>query len=230
MLKIHQLFFLNTLALFIGTLAIASFIGYYSLKEMIVSDNIAHLKRTLELVAVRSNQSNNLDHYVNAVHNQTDFRATAFDADGKVLAESNIDKRSVDSTINREEVMNAAIEPYGVEVRYSATFDEDYIFVAKQIAFQGDIVILRLGVTLHSVMGYFYQLWIKLAASFALFIMIALILAFKISKKVEYDIAQITQYLHEISLTYVVYLMFLLNQEFLYPCTIILARKLHLFQ
>ena len=199
MLKIHQLFFLNTLALFIGTLAIASFIGYYSLKEMIVSDNIAHLKRTLELVAVRSNQSNNLDHYVNAVHNQTDFRATAFDADGKVLAESNIDKRSVDSTINREEVMNAAIEPYGVEVRYSATFDEDYIFVAKQIAFQGDIVILRLGVTLHSVMGYFYQLWIKLAASFALFIMIALILAFKISKKVEYDIAQITQYLHEIS-------------------------------
>ncbi len=199
MLKIHQLFFLNTLALFVGTLVIASFIGYYSLKEMIVNDNIAHLKRTLELVAVRSNQSNSLNHYVNAVRNQTDYRTTAFDNDGKVLAESNIDKRSVDSGINREEVMNAAIEPYGVDVRYSATFDEDYIFVAKQIAFQGDIVILRLGMTLHSVMGYFYELWIKLAASFALFIIIALILAFKISKKVEYDIAQITQYLHEIS-------------------------------
>jgi len=198
-LKIHQLFFLNTLALFVGTLVIASFIGYYSLKEMIVNDNIAHLKRTLELVAVRSNQSNSLNHYVNAVRNQTDYRTTAFDNDGKVLAESNIDKRSVDSGINREEVMNAAIEPYGVDVRYSATFDEDYIFVAKQIAFQGDIVILRLGMTLHSVMGYFYELWIKLAASFALFIIIALILAFKISKKVEYDIAQITQYLHEIS-------------------------------
>jgi len=198
-LKIHQLFFLNTLALFVGTLIVASFIGYYSLKEMIINDNIAHLKRTLELVAVRSNQSNNLDHYVNAIHNQTDYRATAFDNNGKVLAESNIDKRSVDSTINRKEVMNAAIEPYGVEVRYSATFNEDYIFVAKQIAFQGDIVILRLGVTLHSVMGYFYQLWIKLAASFAFFIIIALILAYKISKKVEYDIAQITQYLHEIS-------------------------------
>jgi len=199
MLKIHQLFFLNTLALFVGTLTIASFIGYYTLKEMIVNDNINHLKRTLELVAVRSNQSNSLDHYVNAVHNQTDYRATVFDNNGKVLAESNIDKRSIDSMRNREEVMNAVIEPYGVEVRYSATFDEDYIFVAKQIAFQGNIVILRLGVTLHSVMGYFYQLWIKLAASFALFIIIALIIAFKISKKAQYDIAQITQYLHEIS-------------------------------
>ncbi|MDO9207964.1 MAG: HAMP domain-containing sensor histidine kinase [Sulfuricurvum sp.] len=199
MLKIHQLFFLNTLALFIGTLAIASFIGYYTLKEMIVNDNINHLKRTLELVATRSNQSLNVDHYVNAVHNQTDYRATLFDIDGKVLAESNIDKRSIDSMRNREEIMNAATEPYGVEVRYSASFDEDYIFVAKQIAFHGDIVILRLGVTLHSVMGYFYQLWITLAASFALFIVIALILAFKISKKVQYDIAQITYYLHEIS-------------------------------
>lgn len=199
MLKIHQLFFLNTLALFIGTLIIASFIGYYTLKEMIVNDNIDHLKRTLELVAARSNQSNSLDHYVNAIHNQTDYRATLFDTDGNVLAESNIDKRSVDSTRNREEIMNAVTESYGIEVRYSATFDEDYIFVAKQIAFQGDIVILRLGVTLHSVMGYFYQLWIKLAASFALFIVIALILAFKISKKAQYDIAQITHYLHEIS-------------------------------
>ncbi|MDD4854887.1 MAG: HAMP domain-containing sensor histidine kinase [Sulfuricurvum sp.] len=199
MLKIHQLFFLNTLALFVGTLTIASFIGYYTLKEMIINDNINHLQKTLELVSVRSNQSNSLDHYVNAVHNQTDYRATVFDNNGKVLAESNIDKRSVDSMRNRKEVMNAVIEPYGVEVRYSATFDEDYIFVAKQIAFQGNIVILRLGVTLHSVMGYFYQLWIKLASSFALFIIIALIIAFKISKKAQYDIAQITHYLHEIS-------------------------------
>jgi len=48
-LKIHQLFFLNTLALFIGTLAIASFIGYYSLKEMIINDHIDHLKKTIDL-------------------------------------------------------------------------------------------------------------------------------------------------------------------------------------
>jgi len=198
-LKIYQLFFLNTLSLFVGTLAIASFIGYYSLKDMIISDHIDHLKKTIELVSARSNQAHCLDHYVNAIHNQTNYRSTVFDADGKVLAESNIDKRSVDSTLNRIEIMNAATEPYGIDVRHSATFDEDYIFVAKQISFHGDIVILRLGVPLHSIMGYFYELWVKLAASFALFIIIALIISYKISKKAEYDIAQITHYLHEIS-------------------------------
>jgi signal transduction histidine kinase len=198
-LKIHQLFFLNTLALFVGTLAISSFIGYYTLKEMIVSDNINHLKRTIDLVATKANQSSTMDHYVKVVQNQTDYRTTLFDVNGTVLAESNIDKRSVDSTLNREEVMNATTLPYGIEARHSATFDEDYIFVAKQIVFQGDIVILRLGVTLRSVMGYFYELWIKLAGSFALFIMVALFVAFKISKKAQYDIAQITHYLHEIS-------------------------------
>lgn len=199
MLKIHQLFFLNTLALFIGTLSIASIVGYYTLKDMIVQDNINHLKRALELVATKANQSNTSDHYVKTIRNETDYRATLFTMDGKVLAESDLDKRTLDEDKNRIEIMHSAINPYGVALRYSKTFDEDYIFVAKRIPFAGDVVILRLGVTLHSVMGYFYQLWIRLAATFILFIIIALIAAYSISKKAQYDIAQITQYLHEIS-------------------------------
>ncbi|OYZ59196.1 MAG: two-component sensor histidine kinase, partial [Sulfuricurvum sp. 24-42-5] len=199
MLKIHQLFFLNTLALFTGTLVIASIVGYYTLKEMIIEENINHLKRTLELVSPKKALNNDSDHYVKMIHNQTDYRATLFDTNGKILAESNIDKRTVDSDHKRIEIMHSTVEPYGVAVRYSKTFGEDYIFVAKLIPFEGDVVILRLGVTVQSVMGYFYQLWIKLAATFALFIIIALITAFKISKKAQYDIAQITHYLHEIS-------------------------------
>lgn len=199
MLKIHQLFFLNTLSLFSGTLVIASVVGYYTLKEMIIEENINHLKRTLELVSPKKAQNNDSDHYVKMIHNQTDYRATLFDTNGKILAESNIDKRTVDSDHKRIEIMHSTVEPYGVAVRYSKTFGEDYIFVAKLIPFEGDVVILRLGVTVQSVMGYLYQLWIKLAATFALFIIIALITAFKISKKAQYDIAQITHYLHEIS-------------------------------
>lgn len=199
MLKIHQLFFLNTLALFTGTLVISSFVGYYTLKDMIEEDHIDNLKRTIELVALRSNHSITADHYIKVIHNQTDYRATMFDTDGNVLAESNIDKRSVSPHNNRIEIMHAAIEPYGIAIRHSATFDEDYVFVAKQISFQGDIVILRLGVTVDRIMHHFYALWFKLAASFILFIFIALIVAYKISKKAQYDIAQITQYLHEIS-------------------------------
>jgi signal transduction histidine kinase len=198
-LKIHQLFFLNTLALFTGTLAIASLVGYYTLKDMIVEDHIDDLKRTIELVALKSNQPESADHYIKVIHNQTDYRATMFDTEGNVLAESNIDKRSVIDEKNRLEIMHAAIEPYGISLRYSKTFDENYVFVAKQISFRGDIVILRLGVTQSSIMHHFYTLWFKLAASFILFIFIALIVAYKTSKKAQYDIAQITHYLNEIS-------------------------------
>jgi hypothetical protein len=127
-LKIHQLFFLNTLALFAGTLLIASGIGFYTLKEMIVTDNIDNLKRSLELIAPMANQSKTLDHYAMASHNLTDYRTTIFDLDGNVLAESNIDKRSVDSAKNRKEVMNAQTMPYGIETRYSSTFEEDHFF------------------------------------------------------------------------------------------------------
>ena len=199
MLKIHQLFFLNTLALFAGTLLIASAIGFYALKEMIIADNIDNLKRSLELIAPMANQSKTLDHYASSSHNLTDYRTTIFDLDGNVLAESNIDKRSVDSGKNRKEVMNAQTMPYGIETRYSSTFEEDTIFVAKRIAFGGEIVIVRLGVELALVMEHFYDLWLKLAGSFAFFIIIALFVSHKMAKKVQYDIDQITLFLHEVS-------------------------------
>jgi signal transduction histidine kinase len=119
--------------------------------------------------------------------------------DGNVLAESNIDKRSVDSAKNRKEVMNAQTMPYGIETRYSSTFGEDAIFVAKRIAFGGEIVIVRLGVNLAVVMDHFYDLWLKLAGSFAFFIIIALVMSYKMARKIQYDIDQITVFLHEIS-------------------------------
>jgi two-component system, OmpR family, phosphate regulon sensor histidine kinase PhoR len=200
MLKIHQLFFLNTLVLFIGTLLIASVVGFYVLKEMVIADNINNLKRSLELVSPLTTHSTTLDHLAFSAHNLTDYRATIFDLDGNVLAESNIDKRSVDSSKNRKEVMNAQTMNYGVETRYSPTFEEDAIFVAKRIAFGGDVVIVRLGVSLTLAMEHFYNLWIKLAGIFALFIFIALIVSYKMAKKVQYDIDQITVYLHEISM------------------------------
>ncbi len=199
MLRIHQLFFINILALFTGTLLIASIIGYYTLKEMIIEDTIHNLKRAIELVAPKSSLPTDPDHFVNVILNQTGYRATLFNAKAEVIGESNIDKRSVISGINRIEVMHAATEDYGIAARHSETFDEDYIFVAKQVPFAGDIAVIRLGVPLQNVMEHFYRLWLKLAGSFALFILIALLVAYRISKKTRYDIFQITHYLHEIS-------------------------------
>lgn len=199
MLRINQLFFLNTFALSLGTLVIASAISYFTLKEMIVDDRISDLQKVIELVTIQSRQYYNADSYVHAVHNQTDYRATLFDANGTVLAESNLDKRALDSKINRIEVMNAGIDPYGISVRYSQSLNDEYIFVAKQIPYKGEVVVLRLGISLQDVMSHFYTLWIKLAGIFAFFLLIALAVSYRIGVKVRQDILQITHYLDEIS-------------------------------
>lgn len=199
MLRIHQLFFFNTFALFAGTLVIASVISYFSLKEILIQKHVEDLKKTVELVTVQSYSFHNVDNYVNAIHNQTDYRATIFDLNGTVLAESNLDKRALEGKNNRIEVMNALTEPYGITTRYSQTLGEDYIFVAKQIVYEGEIVVLRLGIGLQNVMHSFYTILFKLASVFAIFLLIALGISYRISTKVREDVLKITHYLDEIS-------------------------------
>ncbi|MGZ5207978.1 MAG: sensor histidine kinase [Sulfuricurvum sp.] len=199
MLRIHQLFFFNTFVLFAGTLVIASVISYFTLKEILIQNHVEDLKKIVELVTVQSYSFHNVDSYVNAIHNQTDYRATVFDLNGTVLAESNLDKRSLENQNNRIEVMHAMTEPYGITTRYSQTMHEDYIFIAKQIVYEGEIVVLRLGIGLQDVMHNFYTLLVTLASVFALFLFIALGVSYRISTKVREDVLKITNYLDEIS-------------------------------
>lgn len=199
MLKIHQLFFVNTLVLFLVTLTIGSSVGYYALKEMIIEDHTNNLKRSIELIFPLAAQSHDSDSLAYYAHNLTDYRVTVFDLNGNVLAESNIDKRLVESAKNRKEVMNAQAMPYGEDLRYSSTFKQESLFVAKKMILNNKFVIIRLGVSLSLVMDHFYTLWLKLAASFVMMIIIALLVSYKISKKVQCDIDQITQFLDEVS-------------------------------
>lgn len=198
MLRIHQFFFLNTLVLFLGTLLLASFVSYFTLKEMVVQNTIAVLENTLELVTVQSYRYDRPDGYVHAIYNQTGYRATLFDQNGTAIAESAFDYRSLEPQ-NRVEIMNSAIQSYGVAVRYSRAMDAEYIFAAKLIPYNGNIVILRLGVSLQSAMEYFYTLWIRLTLLFALFVLIALVLSYRISLKARHDVQQITLYLNDIA-------------------------------
>lgn len=128
-----------------------------------------------------------------------DIRVTIIDHDGLVLAESNEDKTTMDNHRGRPEIMDAAIQDYGFITRYSDTLHTDFVYVAKKIPYKNSFVFFRLSTNLNAIMKEFYTLWSRLALVFSIFVLIALVIAHNISKKIRHDILQITNYLSEVS-------------------------------
>ncbi|MBV5320513.1 MAG: sensor histidine kinase [Sulfuricurvum sp.] len=199
MLRIHQLFFLNVLGLFVAALLVASLISYFTLKSMIIQEGEARLIENINLLEPLLIATNDFDRFVAQASGKTFLRVTIINEEGTVIAESDADKTTMENHSGRVEIMHAMTQPYGVAIRYSNTVKTDFIYVAHKITTPGKTFYVRLAMSLESVMKHFYLLWIQLVGAFGVLVVISLIIAYKISTKTRYDILQITRYLDEIS-------------------------------
>lgn len=199
MLKLHQIFFLNFLAIFVGTLLLSSLVSYLSIKSTTIKENKEQLIQQISLLQMQLPFVKDLDLFTADIHQKSNLRVTIIDDSGLVLAESNKDKTKMDNHRGRPEIMDAAIQDYGFITRYSDTIQTDFVYVAKKVSYQNHFIFFRLAVSLDKVMEEFYTLWSRLASVFSIFILIGLIVAYKISKKIRHDIQQITDYLREVS-------------------------------
>ncbi len=199
MLKIHQIFILKFLLLFVSTLLITSIISYIALKDIIIEHNKNHLKHAIELIEMELKNTKNLDDLAMNINKKTSLRVTIIDKEGSVLAESNADKNEMDNHASRFEIMLSNRKDYGYTTRYSKTVQADFLYVAKKTLYKNEPVYIRLSMSLAQIMYDFYSLWIKLFFVFAIIVVIAAFISKNMSQKIVYDIEQITKYLDEVS-------------------------------
>lgn len=199
MLKIHQIFILKFLLLFISALLVTSLISYIALKSIIIEHNKTHLKNAIELMEIELQNIHNLDEYASQVNKKTSLRVTIIGSEGIVLAESNTDKNSMDNHGTRYEIMQANRSKYGNITRYSKTLKVDFLYVSKKLSYNGEEIYVRLSMSLAQIMDDFYSLWQKLFFVFIGIVLIATYVSKLMSQRIVYDISQITSYLDEIS-------------------------------
>ncbi|QOY52563.1 ATP-binding protein [Candidatus Sulfurimonas baltica] len=199
MLKIHQIFIIKFLVLFVGALLVTSLISYMALRSIIIEHNKNHLEHSIDLMELELDNIENLDKFVAKVHDKTSLRVTILNADGIVIAESNADKESMDNHGSRYEIIKANSNKYADITRYSKTLKVDFLYVAKKININSETIYIRLSMSLAQIMDDFYSLWIKLFFVFIGIILISTFISKKMSERVVYDISQITNYLDEIS-------------------------------
>ena len=199
MLKIHQIFIIKFLLLFVGSLLVTSILSYVALKTIIIEHNKTHLQNAIAIMSLEISEVKDLDTYTQNIHNQTHLRVTLVNENGVVLAESNADKETMDNHGSRYEIMQANSQEYAFITRYSKTVKADFLYVAKKVSFHNSKIYIRLSMSLAQIMEDFYSLWMKLFFVFMGAIIIAGFISKKMSEKVVYDISQITTYLDEIS-------------------------------
>jgi len=199
LLKIHQIFQIKFLLFFVATIFVSLIMSYITLKSITINHNIEYLTNIIKMVQLGLEKENNLDTYVKTLHNETGLRFTIINNNGVVIAESNTDKKSMENHANRYEVIEANKEKYASVTRYSTTLKVDFLYVAKKIVFHKQSVYLRVSVSLSKVMDNFYDLWSRLSIIFVIIASVALYASKEMSKRVIYDIEQITDYLNDIS-------------------------------
>jgi len=198
-LKIHQIFILKFLLLFITALLISSVISYITLKDIIIEHNKNHLKHAIELMEISLNSVENLDDVVAQINEKTALRVTVISKEGTVLAETDADKEEMANHTSRFEVMLSNSQEYGDTVRYSNTLKADFLYIAKKTIYKDEQIYIRLSMSLAQIMYDFYSLWTKLFFVFMVIIVIGAFVSKAMSQKVVYDIEQITNYLDEVS-------------------------------
>ncbi|MDD2357770.1 MAG: HAMP domain-containing sensor histidine kinase [Thiovulaceae bacterium] len=196
MIKLHKYFLYNFLGLYIATLLISSLVSYYALKSIILENSKRELIDIVNIVDLNLENVDNLTKYINSIHTLADRRLTIIDENGKVLAETNFNKEKMENHLKRIEIIQAKQSTFGSSVRLSATLNSRFLYVAK---YTNSKKYIRVAQNLSSIEKEFYSIYIKIIIVYTLFMFIALVITSKVSKRVSYDINQISKYLNEIS-------------------------------
>lgn len=199
MLKIHQIFIIKFLLLFVGALFVTSLISYIALKSIIIEHNENHLENAITLMELELENIEDLDSFAKLVHENTELRVTIIDDIGVVIAESSADKATMDNHSSRYEIMQANKDEFSHITRYSKTLKVDFLYVAKKLSYQGENIYIRLSMSLAQVMSDFYSLWSKLFLVFLVVVVFAFYISKRMSERIVYDIDQITVFLDDIS-------------------------------
>lgn len=197
--KLHNFFLYNFLIIYLSTFLTISVIGYFTLETIFLDQMKDELKLSVALSQRLLTHTSKFDTFVNTIKKITGDRVTIISAGGEVLADSSFDKTKMPNHKNRPELLQAKKFGYGLSIRNSKITNKKYLYFAKYLKYRHQYLYLRIAKNLTVFYHEFFILYAKIISIVLLFALIGLIATYKMSKRVKYDIDQITGYLNKIA-------------------------------
>ncbi|MGB5868124.1 MAG: HAMP domain-containing sensor histidine kinase [Arcobacteraceae bacterium] len=198
MLKLHDIFLRKFLILFVSIFFVIGTVSYFWIKNIYIEQTKIDLLHDIDIFALQIKNFDTIDEQVTAVKNAIGLRITVINKEGVVIGESDEDKSTMDNHLNRTEVLESKYNKFGSIVRYSHTLEKDLLYVSKQKVLDNEYYYIRMSRDLDKINEEYLYLTFKVSVLFILFIIVFFIVAFKTSKKVEYETNLILDFLNSL--------------------------------
>ncbi len=199
MLKLHQIYFRKFIVLFVLLFVVLGSIIYIWLKDIYIQQTNNSLLQNINIFSLQIDKTKNLDLLVKKIKNLNHIRVTIIDKEGKVLAESDKDKNSMDNHKYRPEIMEAKDNPFGQVIRHSKTVDKELLYVAKMFKFNKQNIYIRMAKEIGEINEKLISLALKVIIALIVFLAIAFYIAYKISVKLENETKRILKFLLDLT-------------------------------
>ena len=199
MLKFHQIVLRKFLTLFVSLFLIVGAIVYYWTYEFYIDTTKDALAQDIELLSLSINKNTNLDKLALKVKNKLHLRLTIINDDGKVLAESHKDKKTMDNHKYRDEIMQARKNGIGYKIRHSTTLDKNLLYVAKKFTINNQLIYIRMAREINGIQNEIFNLGLKIFAAIIIFFIAILMASYKINKEISYETNKIVEFLKSLT-------------------------------
>jgi len=197
-LKLHDIFLRKFLILFVSIFFVIGTVSYFWIKNIYIEQTKIDLLHNIDIFSLQIKDFKNIEKQILEVKNAIGLRVTVINKDGVVIGESDEDKDTMDNHLNRIEVLESKYNKFGSIVRYSKTLEKDLLYVSKKRVLNDEYYYIRMARDLDKINEEYLYLTLKVAVLFILFIIIFFMVAFKTSKKVEYETTMILDFLNNL--------------------------------
>lgn len=195
MLKIHQLFLRSFSIIFFTILFVTSIVVYFWAKSIYISQIEKSILSNIDTLAISLNDLTNIDEKLNKIKESTNLRITLIDLTGKVLAETHENKDTIENHLNREEIIQAKYNAYGKIIRHSNTINKNLLYIAREITIGGKDYYLRISEDIDTIKNNFLKLTLQIIGIFSIFLLLAFLVSYFISKKIQIETNNILHFL-----------------------------------
>ncbi|MCX5817978.1 MAG: ATP-binding protein [Proteobacteria bacterium] len=172
-----------------------------------------------------------LDAYVKTLKNQIHSRITVIDGEGKVLADSEKDPKTMENHKIRPEVLDALSGDVGKSLRFSVTVEEDMLYVALPIEKDGRVSgVIRISTLLKQINSLLNELKMHILWIALIMTILSLGIAFMLSRGVSRPVKTLVQAIKRLSTGNFDTKVFLKNEDELKElgnCINEMAAKMH---
>lgn len=202
MLKIHQLFLRTYLAIFVAILITVTLSTYFWAKNLYLNQVEKNLIQNIDILSVileDTKDINSIKDIIKDLSKKLNLRISIINENGEVVAESHKNIEDIKNHSNRVEIIEAKNIGLGKDTRVSETLNKDLIYIAKKVSFNEEIYYLRMADYTNKITDNFKKLTFEIFIYISFFLIIAFILTYFISIKIQRETDSILHFLKEIT-------------------------------